>query len=215
MDIEHGMKELEEYIEFLKRYNNNEPILQEDNKYLVPTAIVCFIDVVINCTAAMNAFDSLTANGRKIPEVQLPLWDLIINSVRDRLISELSKLFDKASTGKNTNCSLEQLKEIYMSSEYDEASLVQAIDDLYKQYEALMPVDQIRNKKVAHHDLNSLKDKINTEINMENVNELAEGLSSLYQKSNNILSCIEIPTVSDVQPCYERAIDSMLGINGE
>lgn len=76
-----------------------------------------------------------------------------------QLLSELSKVFDNAKTGKNENCSFDRLLEACLSgsmfSKDDKSKIEKQTETLNQKYESILS-KKLRNKKLVHYDLTSI-----------------------------------------------------------
>ena len=79
-----------------------------------------------------------------------------------QLVLDITKLFDTEKTGKYDNCSLKMIKALCLEEKYlylfpkgQDDPLIQAIDKMYDKYISTTTL-HVRNKKIAHHDLNEI-----------------------------------------------------------
>lgn len=102
-----------------------------------------------------------------------------------QLISGLTKIFDRAQTMGNRNCSLAALKKECLEGsispmfpEGEQDALIKEIDVLNEEYQALIP-SYVRNKKIAHQDLNEIYRLDVPEISLPRTNALVHKTATL------------------------------------
>ncbi len=212
--------ELEELNGFIQQVVEQVPLSAYSDKEFICVAILSFVEEIRKSLAAMNVYGLIECHILTVPEDQKVLWEINVESVWRRLVSDLTKLFDKDSTCGKVNCSLLQLKKfclraentaIFPSGESD--PLIIAIDELKKKYDTTVSSDA-RNKKVAHHDLAALRNDPPSFINLSDINELVEVTTETVTQITSKLLPIDFvfPPIIELQQHYEKALRSMLSI---
>ena len=204
---------------FIELAVNQSPFTSYSDKEFIFAAIVSFVDEIRKSLSAVNAYEIIECKLVPVPPEQVELWELNIESVWRRLISDLSKLLDRAETCGKSNCSLQQLKEYCLRPEnrvlfpgQETDPLIAAIDDLYQRYETVIS-RTTRNEQIAHHDLNALRSNPPSFISLKAVNELIEDTTKVVSEIGSKLFPLDVsfPSIEDYQHYYESAIMSMLG----
>ena len=198
---------------------NQSPFTEYSDKEFIFAAIISFVDEIRKSIAAINAYGIIECKLVPVPPEQVELWELNIESVWRRLISDLSKLFDRAETCGKSNCSLQQLKEFCLRPEnralfpeQETDPLITAIGSLYQQYEDVIS-RSTRNEQVAHHDLKALRSTPPGFISLKALNELVEDTTKVVSEIGSKLFPFDVsfPSIEDYQHYYKAAIMSMLG----
>lgn len=203
----------------MQEFKPEELISSFSDTELVVVALISFIDEIRKCLAAMNAFELIEEKRISVPQVQDSLWEINIESVWRRLISDVAKLFDKASTCGKTNCSLKQLRQLCLLPENaelfpnaEEDSLIGEINQLQTLYEKAVSMST-RNQQVAHHDLEFLKSGTPSFIKLSELNNLIDETTDIISKvaSKILLFDVVFPPLEDMEKMFEKAIKSMTG----
>lgn len=203
----------------MQELKSEELIASFSDAELVVVALISYIDEIRKCLAAMNAFALIEEKRISVPQVQDSLWEINVESVWRRLITDVAKLFDKASTCGKTNCSLKQLRELCLEPDNaelfpnrEEDPLIVAIGQLQDQYEKTVSTST-RNQQVAHHDLELLKSGTPSFIKLSELNNLIDETTDIISNvaSKLLLFDVVFPPLEDMEKHFEKAIKSMTG----
>ncbi len=104
------------------------------------------------------------------------------------LLSEFGRVFDKSSTCGNENCSIHKLKELCLSEKYNylfveghkEPTII-LLDYIIDRFENLSPI-KFRNKQLAHHDIQQIKEGKPIEIPFEKLEEIIIDLTKIFEQ---------------------------------
>ena len=110
------------------------------------------------------------------------------DSIWQELLSEIARIFDKAYTGSNENCTLLRLKELCLKEQYSNVflggesnELIKSLDSVIEFYSQL-PVEKSRNKQLAHHDLKQVIAGNCIEISLAQIELLILNTTDVFSK---------------------------------
>lgn len=106
------------------------------------------------------------------------LWNIVKEALFLQILMNLSKIFDNEKTCGNENCSLRLLQSSLKNDDAKYVELMEQIDAIYRDYEQVVP-RSIRNKKLAHFDLNEIVNGEPTTIDLDDVKSIVLSLCSL------------------------------------
>lgn len=149
--------------------------------HIVWTAIVSLFHFAQNYTAALRAYAEVYRDKETNAYI-----DISQEAIWRQLLSEISKIYDKEATCGKNNCSLRQL---YFSCLHHKGfpndkndAILKQVDALYARYKSLFPLE-LRNKKIAHYDLEAMFAHEQAEIPLDDVelfiNDTADILSQI------------------------------------
>ena len=175
----------------------------EDMKdmYFVFEALTGFVYELQKYCAALEVIQKTKAN--KAPDKTMPaVVEISEQAIEQQMLSVLSKVFDKEAFKDIANCSFKKLQAQCRELKVNE-TVLNGIDELYEIYEKTLSV-HVRNKKIAHFDLETLQSGEITEIEFDQ-------LKSLLTASCKTLSTLSEEIFwSDVSfPSIERLISDM------
>lgn len=160
---------------FMSRYNTPDNVCE---------ALSTFIIEIREQTAALRAYDNIFQNNPCSSIFMQRAYD----SIWRELLSEIARIFDKANTGSNENCTFLRLKELCLSEQYSflfpnkgQNELLQCLENIIKQYNQL-PILKSRKKQLAHHDLQQVIDGECIEISLEQIERLIENFTDVFAK---------------------------------
>lgn len=168
-----------------------------------------FNSEVRNCLATLIAIQRYKNNkGRDVNDNEF--LALCEDSVWRYLSMEIVKIFDKDVTCGNENCSFEMFKKALDELDLDTVALQDNITTLCEKEKALFP-KELRNKKMAHHDLidvNAMKLSI---VQLKEVEELVEAIANVLSQVGEAITLIKYPVASieELAQKYEKAINDM------
>ena len=169
--------------------------------YFVFEALTGFIYELQKYCATLEVIQKTKA--KQTHEKTIPaVVEISERAIEQQILSVLSKIFDKEAFGNMANCSFKKLQAQCKDFEVSEVILGE-IDELYNKYEETLSV-HVRNKKIAHFDLETLQSGEITEIEFEQ-------LKSLLTASCKALSTLSEEIFwSDVSfPSIERLVSDM------
>ena len=121
-------------------------------------ALTTFITGIREQSAVLRAYDNIFINN----PCNSIFMQRAYESIWRELLSEIARIFDKANTGPNENCTFLRLKELCYSEQYwflfaskEENELLQSLENVIEQYNQL-PILKSRKKQLAHHDLQQM-----------------------------------------------------------
>jgi hypothetical protein len=123
---------------------------------------------------------------------------------------EIVKIFDRDVTCGNENCSFEMLKKALSELDLDTVVLQDNITSLCEKEKALFS-NELRNKKMAHHDLSDVNAMELNVIQLKEVEELVEAIANVLSQVGEAITLIEYPVASieELTQKYEKAINNM------
>ncbi len=147
--------------------------------------LASLFDYTVKYTAALKAYFIVFKDQ--------PSNNLFIEAAEEvlcrQIYSELFKIYDRASTRSNVNCSINQLakvcKESSAFSDEEKKELSEKIDKLNASCDALLP-KELRNKKIAHYDLESICKKYD-DIAIDDIEKLVKNTASFLEEVSSKL----------------------------
>ena len=141
-------------------------------------------------TGALKAYSNLcldTENG---------FLQIAEESISRQLTMNIAKLFDNASTCGKANCSIQQLRELCISygdefAKGNEDRTIIKIDEVVHLFEVIIS-KEVRNKKLAHFDLNELFAFKQVQIEFEDIQKLVNKLVIIIEELGERLSRTQI-----------------------
>lgn len=174
---------------------------------------------IIEYAAAASAWDDLQKKRNdKITFVKLENKFLIttVISLKIQLITELSKFFDKEKTCGKANCSLKKFKDALQSdsrysSNSQTAEYIQKIDELCERFEKVVSVD-VRNKILAHNDLEQLFLNNVPTVNFTEVYKLVKETKNLIENVCSVLigGKLEMIDFEKIEKQYKESLCELL-----
>lgn len=136
--------------------------------------------------------------------------DVASQAIWDQLLLDISKVFDRARTCGNENCSVDLLKELIQKSNSfsnsEKETIKKEADRLCERFDEIISRD-IRNKQIAHYDLASLSNNSEKEIPSEEVEafavSVADFLSKISTRILNERATLHFDSLEDIIKRYE------------
>ena len=153
-------------------------------------ALTTFIIEIREQAAALRAYD----NFFQTKSCNHIFLQRAYDSIFRELLSEIARIFDKANTGSNENCTLVKLKElcyeeyIFLFLDITNNNLLQSLEDVFDFYNQL-PIKYSRNKQLSHHDLKQVTDGNCIEISLGQIELLIEKLTDVFAKLRTQFYC--------------------------
>ena len=125
-------------------------------------------------------------------------------ALEQQTLSIVSKLFDSDSTHGHTNCSIQTLKKQCAELNVNK-HILEAIDRLIEEYQSVVSKD-VRNKRLAHLDYDSLQEGVAYNIDFESLLNLIDGLCELLSvvSSEVLIGEIVFPKTNDLVTELEK-----------
>lgn len=164
---------------------------------------------------ALHLLQGVEALGEKHPDrVTMPQncdwYSLAYSSLLKNLVLDVASLLDRAKYGKDSNCNFRELKCVLENDETRKKkyhNAIDEIDDLLKKYDNVVP-DTLRNKVIAHKDLDELFSGDDYPVNLIEITRfLLEGqkiISDVFKKTFGIM--IEEPNLNNIKQVYEDSL---------
>lgn len=136
--------------------------------------------------------------------------DVTFQAIWDQLLLDISKVFDRARTCGNENCSIDLLKELIQKSDAfsdpEKETIKKEADRLCERFDEIISRD-IRNKQIAHYDLTDLFNNSAKEIPSEDVEafavSVADFLSKISTRFLNERATLRFDPLEDIIKRYE------------
>lgn len=134
----------------------------------------------IRYTAALKAYGLVFGDDQ-----ENRFLSLAHESLWRQLMSELSKIYDRALTCGKENCSIERLEKAceespFLSSERRD-EFTKNMENMRKRYEMLFP-RELRNKKLAHYDRAAIRKQIVDDYCFDDIELFVRDTASLLDK---------------------------------
>ena len=147
-------------------------------------ALTAFIIEIREQTAALRAYDNVFQSESPNHIFLQRAYD----SIWRELLSEIARIFDKANTGSDKNCTILRLKELCCSEkslslfpDNEKCSPLQPLEKVIEHYN-LLPIAKSRKKQLAHHDLKQVLSGEYIEISLEQIEKLVEDITDVFAK---------------------------------
>lgn len=155
-----------------------------DRPEMLCTAISAFITEIREQAAVIRACDNVFGD-----EMSNNVFvERAYNSIWRELISEMARIFDKAKTGSNDNCTLLRLKELCLEKQYsslfplgEKDILIQELDKVFEYYKQ-SAIGKSRNKQMAHHDMKQIFEGECIKISFEQLETLILHTTDVFSK---------------------------------
>ena len=159
-----------------------------DKPEMVCIALTTFINEIRGQSAAIRAYDNVFQDNNTSNVFLKRAYE----SIWLELLSETARIFDKAYTGNNENCTFLRLRALCIKEQYsslfpsgENDSLVRSLDEVLDLYSQL-PIGKSRNKQLAHHDMKQIFEGECIAISLDQVEKListaTEVLSKIYTR---------------------------------
>jgi len=138
------------------------------------------------------------------------------DAVEQQLLLDIAKIFDPAQYRKSENCSIHLLKELclkdakrFPNGEQDQ--LIVKIDELCLEYDKVISRN-LRNKKIAHHDLESMFNDTFPQVSFNDLVVLIENYSAILSKIGERLLGGELnfPTIFSLETAYKDSLNALM-----
>ena len=170
-----------------------------------------FVDDICDCVAALQAIQNYKQKEENAI-LNNEFLEISEESIWRHLSLEIVKLFDHAKSGKHENCSFAMLKKVLLESNLQSREgLAEMIERLYIKEKKVLP-REIRDKKIAHHDLYELEKGECYTAKFADVCKLINEMEFALSVIGNEITFIEYPktVMKERIRKYEEAI-TMLG----
>ena len=164
---------------------------------------------------AIHLLQGILAMGEKYPKrvrtnAKNDWYSLAYSALLKNLVLEVASLLDRAKYGKDSNCNFQELKRILENC--DEAkqhyqAVIAEIDELVAKYESMLP-DALRNKVIAHKDLEKLFSLEEYDVNLaENSRFLIEGYKIVSDVMEQTVGVpLPFPDYDAIKHNYEESL---------
>lgn len=155
--------------------------------------ISSLFSVSLGYTAALKAYGLVFGDDQ-----ENRFLSLAHESLCRQLMSELSKIYDRASTCGKENCSIERLEKaceesLFLSSESRD-KFTKSMEGMRKRYETLFSRD-LRNKKLAHYDRAAICNQIVDDYCFDDIELFVKDTASLLDKIGSAIFPADITFV--------------------
>lgn len=162
-----------------------------DDVFRVWFAVAAYFQFAIGYTAALRAYGVVIGDE--------PSNNLFMQRSQEALLrqlySEISKIFDAASTGKYVNCSINRIRqdceESGKLSDKEKEEIVQQADELNKRYEEIFSKN-LRNKKLAHYDLEDAWEPQYSTIAFDDIEKFVTDTAHFLNKIGSIIFKVDV-----------------------
>lgn len=183
--------------------------------------LTTFCNESIEYISALDAFERAKGEvgGEEIPERSLiavcrrALERQYIASIQ--LIFDRAHFFDKTHSKQRDNCSVMLLRELCLTDEMrvlfkdgEGDEIIQALTQCQKRYEVCIPLE-IRNRMMAHHDLETIRSLESTCVYFEDIKSLIIQLSEVLNKVASRLMGIDV-TYESIESRVDRFISDAI-----
>lgn len=171
--------------------------------YRLITALTVLVYEAQKDAAALIVLQKRKARKREPLSAFLEICE---KALEQQMLSIVSKTFDSSSTHGHTNCSIQTLITQCTEQKVNSA-ILETIDRLIEEYQCIVSKD-VRNKRLAHLDYDSLKDGISYYIDFESLLGLIDGLCELLSAvSNEVLKGeVSFPKTNDLVTGLEKGL---------
>ena len=157
-------------------------------------------------TGALKAYSTLCL------DTENRFLQIAEESISRQLTMNIAKVFDNASTCGKINCSIQQLRELCISYEDEfsngnEDRTIIKIDEVLHLFEVIIS-KEVRNKKLAHFDLNELFSFKQIQIEFEDIQKLVNKLVIIIEELGDRLSLLQItyPPIEEYSKFYKKEL---------
>ena len=169
--------------------------------------LIVFINEVRKYLAACNAINNYEIEYGDENE----FLSLSKEIIEREIFAELGRIFDRDKTHGIENNSINLLKAL-LEDKTDNISegYVFYIENLYKEYNAVISLD-VRNKKIAHHDLGMLKCESKTKVPFAEIKELVDKTTEFLRLFGETYIRVSTTFVSidELEALYRSSIDRL------
>lgn len=174
--------------------------------YLVWFGITTFLTQIRKYIAAIKSLESN-------PECKNnPFLKISQEAITSQLLLDTAKVFDPAQYRGDENCSINLLKKLCLEDEQkfplgEKDPLVAVIDALCARYNIVI-TKKLRNKKIAHYDLNEVFTGSCQAVDYNDLKELIEACSVLIVNIGKQLLGMEMrfPEFSELEKVYTSCL---------
>ncbi len=144
---------------------------------IVWTGLTTLINESLKHVAALNILNE------KLEKKENRFLRIIYETTSCYLLLEVAKIFDKANFKENANCSINKIRELCLKDSKKfpkgtEDALIIKIDALKSRCEATVLMD-IRNKKLAHNDLEAMFLGHETIVDATEIQDILKNLAEI------------------------------------
>lgn len=137
-------------------------------------------------------------------------------AIEQQLLLDIAKIFDPAQYRKSENCSIHLLKELCLKDSKhfpnrEQDQLIVKIDELCLEYDKVISKN-LRNKKIAHHDLESMFNDTFPQVSFKDLVALIENYSAILSKiGERILGGeLSLPTIPSLEKAYRDSLNDLM-----
>ena len=176
--------------------------------HIVWMAIVSLFNFAQSYTAALRAYAEIYRDKEANAYI-----DISQEAIWRQLLSEISKIYDKEATCGEDNCSL---KRLYFSCLHhrrfpnkENDTTLKQIDALYARYTSLLPLE-LRNKKIAHYDLDAMFTHDQVAIPLDDVEQFINDTADVLLQIGSCLFGAELANkYSELVEKYKKSLLSI------
>lgn len=183
--------------------------------YVFSKADTVWLGVANLVTKIMQETGALKAYSMCCQETNNEFLKIAEDTIYRQLLMDISKFFDRPTIAGNMNCSIPQLRKMCLreTSKFVEGEndcLIKEIDDLIKLFEDVIS-KELRNKKLAHFDLEELFAFNQHFIIFGDVENLVVKLGNVISEVGARLMLVEVnyPTIDAYARAYCKAIEEL------
>lgn len=178
--------------------------------HIVWYGIVAFLTRIREYAAALKVLNEFCEN------LQNSLLNTSKDAIEQQLLMDIAKIFDPAQYRKSENCSIHLLKNLCLKDskhfpDGEQDRLLLKIDELCLEYDKVISKN-LRNKKIAHHDLESMFNDSFSQVNFEDLVVLIENYSTILSEIGERLLGGELnfPTISSLEKAYKDSLNDLM-----
>ena len=177
--------------------------------------LTTFCNESIEYISAIDAFERAKGEVGREEVPELSLIAVCRRALERQYIASIQLIFDKAHFKQRDNCSVMLLRELCLTDEMkilfkdgEEDEIIQALNQCQKQYEKCIPLE-IRNRMMAHHDLEKIRSLESTYVYFEDIKNLIIQLSEVLNKVASRLMGIDV-TYESIESRVDRFISDAI-----
>ena len=196
----------------LKEVKNLEETLNKP--LIVWTGLTTLINESLKHMAALNVLNE------KLEQKENRFLRIIYETTSCYILLEIAKIFDKANFGESSNCSMNKIRELCLKDSKKfpkgtEDTLILKIDVLKNKCEATVPMD-IRNKKLAHNDLEEMFLGHETIVDATEIQDILKNLAEIIAEVSERLigAKLKLETIEKYMDIYREEFDNLQTKNG-